>query len=203
MIEGDTIDSDNTPEHSQSCQKPFGGTLNLIMLHGVLMVIGWGILLQAGAFIARYFRHKNPLWFHLHRICQISGLLFAIGGFICGVKSVRFDDFKFAHGGLGLFIMIVGLLQPFNAIIRPHVKAGEDKTMKRKIWELFHINLGRIALILAVVNISLGILQGQGRETHHIVWHSYVALFIITYIVMEVKLQYKKVKSDDVNIELK
>ena len=44
---------------------------NLIMLHGIFMFIGWGVLLQGGAFVARYFRHKDPWWFKMHRALQV------------------------------------------------------------------------------------------------------------------------------------
>lgn len=42
-------------------------------LHGLFMILSWGILLQAGAFIARYFRQFDPLWFKLHRAFQVGG----------------------------------------------------------------------------------------------------------------------------------
>ena len=199
MLVGDTDSADETPLHSQECKKPFAGTLNLVMLHGVFMVIGWGILLQAGAFIARYLRFKDPLWFHLHRVCQVSGLAFALAGFICGVRSVRFDHFKFAHGGLGLFIMIIGLQQPFNALIRPHKKKGEEVSLKRKIWEVLHINIGRLALILVIVEISLGLFLAQAHKGHHIAWYVYMALLILAYIIFEAKLQYKKFSGSSVS----
>ena len=48
---------------------------------------------------------------------QVSGLIFAFGGLICAIVSVPFDHFKFAHGGLGLAIMIIGLTQPLNALL--------------------------------------------------------------------------------------
>ena len=36
------------------------------------MFIGWGVLLQAGAFIARYFRHvPDSWWFKMHRGLQV------------------------------------------------------------------------------------------------------------------------------------
>ena len=42
-------------------------------LHGLFMILSWGFLLQAGAFIARYFRdYKPPLWFKLHQALQVS-----------------------------------------------------------------------------------------------------------------------------------
>ena len=31
-------------------------------LHGILMVTSWGFLLPAGAIIAKFFKHRDPLW---------------------------------------------------------------------------------------------------------------------------------------------
>ena len=42
-----------------------------IELHGIFMFIGWGVLLQLGMFFARYFRHKHPWWFKMHRVFQV------------------------------------------------------------------------------------------------------------------------------------
>lgn len=50
-------------------------------------------------------------------ILQVSGLLLAIAGFICAIISVPFDHLKFAHGGLGVVIMIIGVTQPLNALV--------------------------------------------------------------------------------------
>jgi hypothetical protein len=43
--------------------------------HGALMVLSWGFLLPAGAVLARFFKHREPLWFHLHRSVQVVGLV--------------------------------------------------------------------------------------------------------------------------------
>ena len=48
---------------------------------------------------------------------QVSGLLFTIAGFICGVMSVPFDHFKFAHGSIGLLVFLIGLLQVINGAL--------------------------------------------------------------------------------------
>ncbi len=47
----------------------------------------------------------------------MSGLLFTIGGFICGVMSVPFDHFKFGHGAIGLVVFLIGLLQVLNGAL--------------------------------------------------------------------------------------
>ena len=58
-----------------------------------------------------------PLTFFVFLLWQVSGLLVSIAGFICAIVSVPFDHLKFAHGGIGLAIMIAGLLQPINAFL--------------------------------------------------------------------------------------
>ncbi len=42
-----------------------------IHLHGLFMGLSWGVLLPMGVIIARYLRHKDPLWFKIHRACQV------------------------------------------------------------------------------------------------------------------------------------
>lgn len=70
LLEGNVSDVDNTPSAGGCGSADF----NLIALHGIFMFLGWGVLLQFGAFIARYFRHKQPegWWFKMHKIFQVS-----------------------------------------------------------------------------------------------------------------------------------
>lgn len=58
LLEGTVSDADDNPSAGGCGSSDF----NLIALHGLLMFIGWGVLLQAGAFIARYFRHVPDSW---------------------------------------------------------------------------------------------------------------------------------------------
>jgi len=73
LLEGDVSEADKTASAGGCGSADF----NLIALHGIFMFLGWGVLLQAGAFIARYFRHREPegWWFKMHRIFQVSGIL--------------------------------------------------------------------------------------------------------------------------------
>ncbi|XP_046858933.1 protein GLUTELIN PRECURSOR ACCUMULATION 3-like isoform X2 [Xenia sp. Carnegie-2017] len=88
---------------------------SFIHLHGIFMFIGWGALLQLGMFFARYFRHREPWWFKMHRIFQVSGLVVSSLGLIFAIISVPFGHFTFAHAIIGLLIMLIGLFQPLNA----------------------------------------------------------------------------------------
>ena len=67
-MEGTAAEADKNPSAGECGSSDF----NLVALHGIFMFIGWGVLLQAGAFIARYFRHKDPWWFKMHRGLQVN-----------------------------------------------------------------------------------------------------------------------------------
>ena len=131
--------------------------------HGSLMIISWGFLLPTGVVSAHFLKHRpNALWFKAHRIVQIVGLIIAICGWAVALhyfEVIESDDrdSAFSHAAIGMTVMILGLLQPINAIIRPHPpEKGEARALKRLIWEIVHKCSGYIAIILAAVTIVLG-----------------------------------------------
>ena len=67
--------------------------------------------------------------------------------------------------------------------------------MKRKIWEIYHINAGRLALLLALINISLGVFLAVVPYAAWVVWFVMFAIWITILIVMEIRLQYIRYKS--------
>ena len=80
--------------------------------HGVLNMVGWGILMIIGAMVARYFREKDPLWFYFHGFIQLFGFILGLVGIICGfVLNNRLHAAVSTHKGLGIFILVLGCLQ--------------------------------------------------------------------------------------------
>jgi uncharacterized membrane protein len=134
------------------------------LAHGSLMLIAWGFLLPMGAFAARFLKHRpDGLWFHIHKASQVVGLLFAIAGWIIALRNFNvFADIgynNYRHGICGMVTMVLGLLQPLNAIIRPHAPNGDEaKPPSRFFWELVHKGGGYLAVVLAVATIILGTL---------------------------------------------
>eukprot|EP00794_Sanderia_malayensis_P016710 gene16708-18404_t len=150
ILEGDPKASRNSPT-KQNCSR----YTNLIAIHGILMFISWGIILQLAGFIARYLKTKGNLWYNLHRGLSTIGLVIAIAGFILGIISVRGNHFSFAHGAIGLDIMLAGIYQPLNAVFRPAAPKEEEKPKQwRRIWEISHRFTGRIALLLARISCT-------------------------------------------------
>ncbi len=83
-------------------------------------------------------QHKSPpLWFQAHRIIQSTGLILSIISFILALDMVpKGSHFTKVHHKLGLAVMILGILQPMNALIRPHPpKDNVPATTARKVCE--------------------------------------------------------------------
>ena len=148
-----------------------GASAGFVVAHGTLMMASWGVLLPSGVLIAHFLRHRDPLWFKLHRAIQVCGLCLALAGFIIAVT--QFDVFAQgyyapaqAHGSCGLVVMVLGLLQPINAYFRPHKdKAALKPTPARQRWEWLHKGSGWFAILLSVPTIIVGTTLAGGSNT--------------------------------------
>ncbi|KAM4070266.1 hypothetical protein ACJW30_12G152400 [Castanea mollissima] len=156
--------------------------------HGILAMLGWGILMIIGTIVARYFKHKDPIWFYLHISLQTVGFLLGVIGVICGfILNNHLNANVGSHKSIGIFILLLGCLQVMALLARPN-----KESKFRKYWNWYHQNVGRILIILAIVNIFYGInLTGTG--------HGWTAgygvllgvLFIIT-VVLEIRFWIRR-----------
>jgi uncharacterized membrane protein YidH (DUF202 family) len=75
-----------------------------------------------------------PFWFKYHRIIQSVGLAVSIAAFVVAIVMVQRKSsdrhFKETHQILGLVVMVVGIAQPLNALIRPH---PNPRTVARRV----------------------------------------------------------------------
>eukprot|EP00980_Cylindrotheca_fusiformis_P030371 scaffold24719_cov147-Cylindrotheca_fusiformis.AAC.1 len=132
------------------------------IVHASLMLTAWGFLLPLGAFVARFFKHRpNGKWYLYHKTMQVVGLILALAGWIIALHN--FDVFadvgynNYRHGICGMVTMVLGLLQPLNALIRPHPPSeGEIKSSLRQLWEVVHKGSGYVAILMAAATIILG-----------------------------------------------
>ncbi|XP_046573774.1 uncharacterized protein LOC124281823 isoform X2 [Haliotis rubra] len=182
FLRGNARDADHSEE--VACSINF---VNLITIHGVLMVIGWGVFLQWGAFVARYMKFKSGLWFYVHVFFQVFGLCCVVAGLVFSILSVQFDHFKFTHAIIGLVATTLAALQPLNALIRPlKIPDNDDtKTQRRRVWECIHHFGGRCALLLAFINISLGVFLGVAQMVIWALWFSYLGFIVFVYGMAE------------------
>eukprot|EP00899_Mesostigma_viride_P010025 jgi/Mesvir1/19023/Mv12790-RA.1 len=124
--------------------------------HGVLMAIGWGILLPLGILVARFGKRWDPAWFHVHRVLQVLGLTFGTIGFIIALNKFPVYFTQFTHGRLGFGAMMLGWAQLLIGVLRPH-----KEQQGRLEWEFLHVTVGRVAVVLASVAIFYGFQRYQ------------------------------------------
>merc|ERR1719510_2862638 len=80
---------------------------------------------------------------------------------------------------MGMFTMFLGILQPINAIFRPHApKENEDKTAARVAWEHLHKKSGYTAVIMGLFTVSIGTTLAGAVAMY------FMAGFALTFVVL-------------------
>ncbi|KAF8380046.1 hypothetical protein HHK36_027516 [Tetracentron sinense] len=152
--------------------------------HGVLGVMGWGLILPSGAIVARYYKHQEPLWYYLHTVIQFVGFIIVLAGVVAG--SALYDRLHAnvpAHRGIGIFALVLSILQVIAFFLRPN----KDSKI-RKYWNWYHHWVGRFALFFGAVNIVLGIHVGGAGDSWKIGYGFLLAINLIAVIVLEALL---------------
>ncbi|KAL5562269.1 hypothetical protein UlMin_032016 [Ulmus minor] len=157
--------------------------LRLRRSHGVLNMIGWGILIIIGAMVARYARQWEPFWFYAHIGVQLLAFLFGIIGVVCGfLLENRLNSDVSTHKGLGIFIFVLACLQVTALLARPNKEA---KT--RKYWNWYHYTVGRILVVFAIANVFYGIhLGGEGKG-----WNAGYGAVLFVLFVASALFEYR------------
>ncbi|KAF9601063.1 hypothetical protein IFM89_015989 [Coptis chinensis] len=181
---GASWDNINTPSSVDN-------VLYLRRNHGVLAIIGWGVLLPAGAIVARYLRHRDPLWYYLHVSIQFVGFIIGLATVVAGkVVYERMHAMVPTHRGIGFFVLVLSILQIMAFFLRP------DRDSKiRRYWNLYHHWFGRLALFMAALNILLGIQAGGGVRSWNIVYAFILSVILVTVIILEVLLQRENLRN--------
>jgi len=133
--------------------------------HGILNVVGWGILLPIGIMFARYLRQfesADPAWFYLHAFCQTVGYALGVAGWATGLKLGSYSKgvVYSQHRSIGIAIFVFGTLQVFALLLRPK----KDHKF-RKYWNIYHHSLGYTVVVLSILNMFKGfdILQPENK----------------------------------------
>lgn len=193
LLRGDALSADNTPEVTCSSH-----SINLLTIHGTMMVIGWAVFLQWGAFIARYLKSDTGLWLNCHIAFQVCGICCCIVGLVFGIMSVQFNHFVITHSILGLVAMLLLILQPINAIIRPPKSTtfSDVKSTSRRLWEWVHFFGGRCSLLISFAMISIGVFLAVTPTLIWSLWFGYLGLVVTAYILVELYRSVRGRKKD-------
>eukprot|EP01084_Bolivina_argentea_P176180 304935_1 len=166
----------------------------IYIVHGIIMWIAWAVFASIGIMISafRWLVPNKPkgCWFQMHRVVQVMVIILHVIGVIIAIIIVQdsgVEHFSNNHMIMGLTVTILVVLQPLNAIFRPHPATGGTKTpMKRLIWEIMHKFLGYsawiIACITAYLGFSLPVIDESGLGYLHL--FGWCLLLFIVYMVL-------------------
>ncbi|RLM64734.1 cytochrome b561 and DOMON domain-containing protein [Panicum miliaceum] len=162
------------------------GTFPAERKHGLLAMMGWGVLMPIGMITARYFRQLDPCWFYSHLAIQVSGYAIGIAAVVLGFR-LNEDGLRNVgvHKALGIGILAMASLQVLAILARP------DKTSKvRRFWNWYHHNIGRAAILVAVGNVFLGLSIAQETNAYIVSYGVFVAVWVVAVAAFEVKHCY-------------
>ncbi|MES1907639.1 MAG: hypothetical protein MHM6MM_000720 [Cercozoa sp. M6MM] len=150
------------------------------------MTMAWIFFVPVAVFAAML-RRKN--WFRAHKFCIASAFTCTIVALVLSVTATTGAHFKHLHGVLGLCVIILAFLQVTTGLLRPHkpdqpvivtVPASKyrskpntspqsetpslpEKSTARRVFEVFHGGNGKLAALLALIVIPLGLEQLRHR----------------------------------------
>ncbi|KAG6547164.1 hypothetical protein Mapa_011416 [Marchantia paleacea] len=210
-MEGDIPTKDVLRQHEQYSSAAFdyaagtsivtssGDPTSLRRNHGVLNIFGWGILLPVGAIIARYCRQWDPAWYYLHVGLQIIGYVLINVALVMGIQLADklIDSNIGAHRGLGVFVFVLATLQISAVLVRPKKDANI-----RRYWNFYHHWAGRLALIIAAINIFVGINVSNGGRKWKASYGLVLVIELVLLVVLEIVLWMNKMAQKEPTLQL-
>ncbi|CAG0883463.1 unnamed protein product [Darwinula stevensoni] len=124
---------------------PQAASNNLILVHGISMVLAWVFFASSGIITARYFKKtwvgtqvcKKDMWFTIHRGFMVTAWALTIVGFFCILAHKDWEFLEKPHHLVGVVSVVLCFIQPFMALLRPH---PEDPN--RPIFNWVHWGVG-------------------------------------------------------------
>jgi len=142
----------------------------MILAHGVMASLAFVAFFPIGGILIRVASFTGLVW--VHAALQILGFLVYIVAFGIGIWIAMNQQYLTrAHPIIGIVLLIILFAQPLGGWL--HHRAFK-KYGRRTTVSYAHIGIGRIAIILGMVNGGLG-LQLAGTQGSHIIAYAVVA----------------------------
>ncbi|KAG0457990.1 hypothetical protein HPP92_023147 [Vanilla planifolia] len=160
--------------------------------HGVLSVIGWGIIMPAGILIVRYFRSfpfQRQEYFLLHASCQLSAYVVGTTAWGIGLAllgSTRYYKTIMGHRVIGVLVFCLATLQMMALWLKP-----KKRDKYRRYWSIYHHFVGYSLVALTVVNIFKGFKILKPPPKWRWVYVAILASIGCAVLVLEIITWYK------------
>ncbi|KAE8720369.1 Cytochrome b561, DM13 and DOMON domain-containing protein [Hibiscus syriacus] len=166
----------------------------VLAVHGFMMFVAWGILFPGGILAARYLKHvKGDGWYRIHIYLQYSGLSIVLLAVLFAVAELHGFFVSSLHVKFGIAAIFLAFVQPVNAYLRPKKSDnGEKASSKRIIWEYFHVNVGRGAIVVGIAALFTGMKhlgeRYKGGNVHGLSWA--LMIWFVVGALMVIYLEY-------------
>jgi hypothetical protein len=167
-------------------------SLNMkLMAHGIMAGLCFAILFPFGAISIRLFSFPGLIWFHAG--LQIVTQIIFIIAFALGVTIA--DDLKLMnsyHPIIGIVVFVLLIIQPVLGM--QHHRAFKQLG-RRTAWSHGHIWVGRIIIVLGIINGGLGFMLANNTSSGPIAYAVVAAIFFIVYVAATVIGERRRARS--------
>ncbi|KAL4934408.1 cytochrome b561 domain-containing protein [Aspergillus undulatus] len=156
--------------------------------HGLVMGIAFAIIFPLGAILLRVIRSKYGVYVHIG--FQLLAYVLMIAGLATGIRVGKILDrlHNNGHTILGTVIVVFLLIQPFIGFWH-HYRF--KKTQAAGIWTHIHIWLGRIFILLGIINGGTGLKLADNTTGGIIAYGVVAGVFGVAYVAIAVLRQGK------------
>lgn len=131
--------------------------VTLIVAHAILATVAIGAIFPIGGIIIRLLSFRG-VWL-VHGLFQLIGYFMYIAAFGIGIwMAINLRQLDNIHAILGIVVFALLIFQPFTGYL--HHRAWL-RIKQRGGWSFLHVWLGRIAIIIGIVNGGLGLQLGM------------------------------------------
>ncbi|KAF2849280.1 iron reductase domain protein [Plenodomus tracheiphilus IPT5] len=171
-----------TANTTSSTARGGGSSVNtaaVLWCHGIFASIAFVLLFPLGGILIRVGNFPGLIW--MHAGLQMFAWLLFVTSFGLGLYYGIIDDYmKEAHPIIGIVLIAMMLFQPLLGWLH-HLRFL--RTGGRSIFSHGHIWIGRIAIILGMINGGLGMKLSGVSNTYYIVYSVFAGVFGLAYLV--------------------
>ncbi|CZT17153.1 related to cellobiose dehydrogenase [Ramularia collo-cygni] len=162
----------------------------LIIAHGVIASVAFIAVFPIGGIIIRLASFTGLPW--VHAAIQILGYLIFTVAFGMGIWIARnLDLLSNHHPIIGIVLFVLLFAQPFGGILHHRMY---KKTGRRSIVSHLHVNLGRVAIILGIINGGLGLRLASVSKKYVIAYSVCAGVMGAAYIAAMIVGEVKKAR---------
>ncbi|KAF2162006.1 iron reductase domain protein [Zasmidium cellare ATCC 36951] len=171
---------------------------SIMIAHGVLACLVFVILLPVGGILVRLATFTGFIKGHI-AIQLLAYAMFVAAVGMGAYMSDMYDVTNTRHPIIGIIVFILIVFQPIFGYLHHRLC---KKTGRRNVWSFVHLTIGRVAIVLGIINGGLGLaLAGNAPRGAIIAYGVIAGIFGVTYLAVAVFGEVQKARSETVKVE--